>query len=228
MKLMYNMFIYLILICIVVYLYVMLSFRYRPTSLTGIKYKVTSTNKITDFDDKNYIYIVNHEDPVYSDIVIMSNEVNYVSTKFNFVSGGSAGGIVGDPTIKPSFYKRYSPYLTKYNIIWTSDGNTIKKCKERYNKKENVLFFLKKEHKGKGIHYLIKDTKSEIILVHKVNHSESFKDINSKNKLFKMLSEMRKMNYDIQYEKISIDTDNLTPEQTLDHIKSKLYKEYKI
>ena len=99
------------------------------------------------------------------------------------------------------------------------------------NKKENILFFLKKEHKGKGIHYLIKDTKSEVILVHKINNSEPFEDITTKNKVFKAfkeLAKMRKMNYDIQYEKISIDIDNFTPEQTLDYIKSKLYKEYTI
>lgn len=214
----------LITIFTITCLYLILSFRFRPTGLTGIEYNVTSKDQITDFDDKNYIFIVNHDNPVTSDIVIMSNEVNKMNNRFNFVASGSAGGNTGDTKTKPKLFRRYTPYLTKYNIIWTSDGNTIERCKTRINKKENVLFFLKKEHKGKGIHHLIKDTKSDIILVNKVNHSDSIEDLKEVTQPLKYVLEMGRMKFDIQYEKVSINTDNYTPEQTLDYIKGKLFK----
>jgi len=198
----------ILLVLIILYLTVIYIWYLYPSGFWGIKYKNTGDIKINDLKDNPYLFIIDHSEPAFTDIMIMSEEIHNHSDsdKFNLISTKCKG-------FNANMY-----YYTKYNIIQT-EGDTVKKSIEKINKKENVVFFFKKHFKGKGIYHVLKQNNIPIVLVKK----KLVKNPNNKE-LKNEILKYNGMEYEINYELIKdYDIENKNGEEFMDWVKEKLF-----
>ena len=209
MKLITKIIIFLLISFLIFYIYCVVLWYLNPSRLLGIKYNVKGKYNINDFNNRNYFFIVNHDNPCHTDIVIMSNEINKAKEgdkKYVFFSG------------KCDKICDYVYYKNKYEILQHTN-NSIEKCKNiLLEDKKNLVFFLRPDAKGNGIYHILKQTKKPLVLVHKTLTKNPNNPNLSSNKLL-----FRGMEYDIEYELINDYPIEKPAEDFMEWIKIKLY-----
>lgn len=200
-------FLFLVILCLI-YLIAIITWYNYPSSIWGLKYKNTGDLKLKDLNKGPYLFVVDHEDPPHTDIMIMSQEIHNHSNKnqkFNLISKKSN-----------NIYSNLI-YFTKYNIIETK-GETVKKSLEKIKNNENIVLFFRKEFKGSGIYHILKDTNISIVLVRK-NLIKNTSNKKLENNVFKY----KGMEYEIEYELIENYPIEKEPEDFMKWVKNNLY-----
>ena len=159
-----------------------------PDEFFDVKYKLKGNNNITQFD--NTLFVFDHDEykdyKPLKDPMIMTKEIWKSDKKFNVITN-----------FKPF---KYLPIYKGYKCIFRGD-NAVKKMTDSIKQRENGLIFLIKDHKHKGIYYILKETKVNLVLIKK----------NIKNNIVEI--EYVKYNYNL----------DLTPELFMEDIKKNLY-----
>ena len=149
---------------IIIYLVGILSWYYFPTYLTNTEYKNVGKLKMNDINGEKILFVADHEHSNMSQISIMSNEIWKNKTKFVFLMRKHL-----------LWAKKIKFYLSKNDRLVQTTKTVEKSIKLLENNNKNLVIFLKNkhlEHQGKGIYYILKNTKSRLILVKKRKISE--------------------------------------------------------
>lgn len=202
---------------LLVWIFFTLWWYYVPHRMLNVRYDVKNREVI---DQKvPTIFICNHVTST-ADIMIMCNEVKYFDKQTNIVAWKTRDSLLDNVC---QFFKDF-PMFTRYNRIDIKKGeknDTTKLLTSVLKEKdENVLVFIHQDSQKKGIYYLAKETKCDIVLVRVYNKSfiqsgsipddkESFKYIINGDFL-------------VEYQKLEYDTSK-EPEVFMKDIKEKLY-----
>lgn len=205
---MYNIVLKIILIIFLIIYPVVLYLWYKnPANFFGIKYKVSGNLTMDNFKDRNYFFIVDHNVLPVTDIMIMSQEIHKKAKDKNFVLFSR----------KCDLNNRIFYYKTDYEIL-EHKKDSVKKCIYRLKENKNLVFFLRKDHKGKGIYHILKNINVPIVLVHKKIVKNPYNKSLS-DKLYKYWG----MEYEIEYkliEKYDLDKDS---EEFMSWVKGELF-----
>lgn len=150
---------FLIVICNI-YVTIMSLWYFFPTGIMNLKYTIKGENIRDLKGNKGNLYIVDHRENPFVDILIMSNECRKIKNKNKnyLVSAGS----------QRSKIINYLPKITPYEVLNITDGDTVKKCIDLINNNNNVIIFISNEvSKKTGIYYILKETKTKAIMVKK-------------------------------------------------------------
>ena len=142
----------------IIYINIILLWYFFPTGIFNLKYKIEG-EEIRDYKGaKGNIYIVDHRENPFVDILIMSNESRKMKNMNYLISAGSQRAKIIN----------YLPKITPYKVINIQNGKTVKKCVELINDNNNVIFFISKEvSKKTGIYHILKQTNAKAIIVKK-------------------------------------------------------------
>ena len=142
----------------IIYINIILLWYFFPTGIFNLKYKIEG-EEIRDYEGvKGNLYIVDHRENPFIDILIMSNESRKMKNMNYLISAGSERAKIIN----------YLPKITPYKIINIQNGKTVKKCIDLINDNKNIIFFISKEvSKKTGIYYILKQTKAKAIIVKK-------------------------------------------------------------
>lgn len=180
---------------------------YNPSILLNTKIRTISELKIEDIKEPS-IYICSHEKNNYTfDQVVMLTEILKNKIKFNI--GSEAG-----KNRNTDFFKSL-PLFKKYDLLHITGkkDNIVTRSKQIIKeKKENVLFFLKKYSTSKGIFYILKDLNIPIVFVKIKQDDGIYKNEISFNRKFKL-----------EYEKLEDYEIGEDPEEFMKFIKQKIY-----
>lgn len=197
---------YLLIVVVIVSFVLSTVWCYNPSLLLNTKYEIVSNLKIENIEEPS-LFICSHLVTTLTyDQIIMLTEILKNDRKFNVVSGISGN-------LLQEFIKSL-PRFTKYSLLRTNSKNIVKKSIDLIkNKKENVLFFITEDAKGKGVYHILKELKIPIVFV-RIRQTDN---INSNfirfNRKFK-----------IEYEKIEDYELQKQPEEFMEFIKNKLYQ----
>lgn len=129
-----------------------------PTGIVNLKYTVDGKEIRDVTTDKGKLFIVDHRENPFVDILIMSNECRKMKNINYLVSAGSERAKIIN----------YLPKITPYNVINITKGNTVQKCIDLINDNKNVIIFISDEvSKRTGIYHILKQTNTKAILVKK-------------------------------------------------------------
>lgn len=148
----------MLLTFLVIYINVILLWYFFPTGIFNLKYEIEG-EEIRDYKGiKGNLYIVDHRENPFVDILIMSNESRKMKKMNYLISAGSQRAKIIN----------YLPKITPYKVINIQNGKTVKKCVELINDDNNVIFFISKEvSKKTGIYHILKQTNAKAIIVKK-------------------------------------------------------------
>jgi len=206
-------FIYVFVILIILRIFFSLWWYYMPHRMLNVTY-----DNIGDIDisklDKNYLIISSHDLPT-PEIMIMCNEARKSSKYCNIVAFKSWKGI---NNVFYQFFKDL-PLITPYNRLDLQKGiknNMTEKIVERYNEGENIIMFLYKDSKSKGIYHLLKEHKLPVIIAYIRPEKEIKKDL---------IQNLVNQNFQIKYKLLDrYPTYKDTPESYIEEIKKILYQ----
>jgi len=204
-------FITILLSIVFLYIYFYILWIYHPDKLVNLKYNVISEIKFKDIDKKGNVFIVQHDDNAVPDVVFMFNQLKNSKNKYSFIS---------DSGMNAFFESNISP--VKHNILSLKKGNIVKKSIELLNKGENLIIFFRKHFKGTGLFNILKETKSDIIIVKKYKLEETKIQNILNNKYIDLI--FSKKNYNFEY-KILGKNYNLdqTSDEFIKSIKNEIY-----
>lgn len=206
-------FIYLILILIFLRIFFSIWWYYAPHRFLNVTYDNTSDIDISKLD-KNYLILSSHDLPT-PEIMIMCNESRKSSKQCNIVAFKAWDGITDTFN---QFFKDL-PLVTPYNRLDIQKGiknNMTEKIAKKHKEGENVIMFLTKDSKSKGIYYLLKEHKLPVLIAY-VRPENKIKDC-SIHYLFNQ-------KFDLKYKLLDrYPTDKDTPESYMEEIKTILYQ----
>lgn len=129
-----------------------------PTGIVNLKYTVQG-KEIRDVQpNKGKLFIVDHRENPFVDILIMSNECRKMQGINYLVSAGSERAKIIN----------YLPKITPFNVLNIPQKNTVQKCIDIINDNKNVIIFISKEvSKRTGIYHILKQTNTNAIIVKK-------------------------------------------------------------
>ena len=129
-----------------------------PTGIVNLKYTVQG-KEIRDVQtNKGKLFIVDHRENPFVDILIMSNECRKMQDINYLVSAGSERAKIIN----------YLPKITPFNVINIPERNTVQKCVDLINQNKNVIIFISNEvSKRTGIYHILKQTNANAIIVKK-------------------------------------------------------------
>lgn len=156
--------IFFVMICNI-YIILILLWYFFPTGIVNLKYTVDG-EKIRDaHENKGKLFIVDHRENPFVDILIMSNECRKIKNKNYLVSAGSERARIIN----------YLPKVTPYKVINIKNANTVQKCIDLINDNNNVIIFISNEvSKRTGIYHILNNTNAKAIIVKKKIENKSF------------------------------------------------------
>jgi hypothetical protein len=159
------MLIYFLVTACNIYLIFIILWYFFPTGIVNLKYTVHG-KEIRDAPvTKGKLFIVDHRENPFVDILIMSNECRKMKYKNYLVSAGSERAKIIN----------YLPKITPFCVINITKGNTVQKCIDLINDNKNVIIFISNEvSKRTGIYHILKETDAKAILVKKKIENKHF------------------------------------------------------
>ena len=129
-----------------------------PTGIVNLKYTVQGKEIRDEQTTKGKLFIVDHRENPFVDILIMSNECRKMQVINYLVSAGS----------QRAKLINYLPKITPFNVINIPQKNTVQKCIDLINQNKNVIIFISKEvSKRTGIYHILKQTNANAVIVKK-------------------------------------------------------------
>ena len=129
-----------------------------PTGIFNLKYTVYGKKIRDEQTNKGKLFIVDHRENPFVDILIMSNECRKMQDINYLVSAGSQRAKIIN----------YLPKITPFNVINIPQKNTVQKCIDLINQNKNVIIFISNEvSKRTGIYHILKQTNANAIIVKK-------------------------------------------------------------
>lgn len=155
---------FLVTICNIYITFIILWY-FFPTGIVNLKYTIQG-KEIRDAPDmKGKLFIVDHRENPFVDILIMSNESRKMKYKNYLVSAGSERARIIN----------YLPKITPFCVINITKGNTVQKCIDLIHDNKNVIIFISNEvSKRTGIYHILKETEARAILVKKKIENKQF------------------------------------------------------
>lgn len=148
---------FIILICNI-YITLILLWYFFPTGIVNLKYTVHGKEIRDEQNNKGKLFIVDHRENPFVDILIMSNECRKMEEINYLVSAGSQRAKIIN----------YLPKITPFNVINIPQKNTVQKCIDLINQNKNVIIFISNEvSKRTGIYHILKQTNAKAIIVKK-------------------------------------------------------------
>jgi len=206
-----NKFLSVFLVLAVIFLLIIPSiWCYNPSSLVNLKYKTNIP--IETFKDPTIF--ISSIDPDYHDLeqIVLCTEATKTYKKLNIVSKKS----------KSFFYRNAKtlPLFPTYNLMYTGDKIVDKSIEKITRSKENLLIFLDKNWKNKGIYHILKDRKIPIVFVklkikEKMNREEEG--------IFYHIKKYLNQTYKVEYNLVEDYSTDMEPEKFMSWIKSNLY-----
>lgn len=148
---------FIILICNIYITFIFLWY-FFPTGIVNLKYTVQGKEIRDEQTNKGKLFIVDHRENPFVDILIMSNECRKRQDINYLVSAGSQRAKIIN----------YLPKITPFNVINIPQKNTVQKCIDLINQNKNVIIFISKEvSKRTGIYHILKQTNANAVIVKK-------------------------------------------------------------
>ena len=149
--------IFFVTICNIYIIFIFLWY-FFPTGIVNLKYTVQG-EEIRDVQtNKGKLFIVDHRENPFVDILIMSNECRKIKNKNYLVSAGSQRAKIIN----------YLPKITPFNVVNIPQKNTVQKCIDLINDNNNVIIFISNEvSKRTGIYHILNNTNAKAIIVKK-------------------------------------------------------------
>jgi len=148
-----------------IYITFIILWYFFPTGIVNLKYSVDGKEIRDAPHTKGKLYIVDHRENPFVDILIMSNECRKMKYKNYLVSAGSERARIIN----------YLPKITPFSVINIAKGNTVQKCIDLINDNKNVIIFISNEvSKRTGIYHILKETNAKAILVKKKIENKRF------------------------------------------------------
>lgn len=150
--------IYLFVAICNIYITFILLWYFFPTGIINLKYTVQGKEIRDEQTNKGKLFIVDHRENPFVDILIMSNECRKMQRINYLVSAGSERAKIIN----------YIPKITPFNVLNIPQKNTVQKCVDLINQNKNVIIFISKEvSKKTGIYHILKQTNANAIIVKK-------------------------------------------------------------
>jgi hypothetical protein len=141
-----------------IYTIAIVGWYFFPTGIVNLKYSVVGEEIRDATTDKGQLFIVDHRENPFIDILIMSNECRKLTDVNYLVSAGSERAKIIN----------YLPKITPFYVINITKGNTVQKCIDLINDNKNVIIFISTEvSKRTGIYHILKETKTNAVIVKK-------------------------------------------------------------
>lgn len=167
-----------------IYIAIILLWYFFPTGIVNLKYIVDGQEIRDSPDMKGKLFIVDHRENPFVDILIMSNECRKMKNVNYLVSAGSERAKIIN----------YLPKIIPYKVINITKGNTVQKCIDLINNNKNIIIFISKEvSKRTGIYYILKYTNTKAIIVKKKIEHKKF--INWEDRILDIISKRQKIKY---------------------------------
>ena len=148
---------FIILICNIYITFIFLWY-FFPAGIVNLKYTVQGKEIRDEQTTKGKLFIVDHRENPFVDILIMSNECRKMQVINYLVSAGSQRAKIIN----------YLPKITPFNVINIPQKNTVQKCIDLINQNKNVIIFISKEvSKRTGIYHILKQTNANAVIVKK-------------------------------------------------------------
>ena len=206
------MLIKIIKIILIIYLFLLvfctIIWNHRPTLFVNADYKITTPEDITSLDE-NALYVSQHVSRMLEiEQMILCEDIKKSKIKFNIVSAITK-------TKWHQFFKTL-PIFTVYDLIhikWEGNSGSGKKIEDKLLKeRENVLIFLSKTKKSKGIYHILKKTKKPLVLI-------NMHETKNRDKFFNKT-------FGLEYRIIKDYPIEKSPEDFMEWLKSNLYNHY--
>ena len=150
--------IYLFVTIFNIYITFIFLWYFFPTGIFNLKYTVQGKEIRDEQTNKGKLFIVDHRENPFVDILIMSNECRKMQVINYLVSAGSQRAKIIN----------YLPKITPFNVINIPQKNTVQKCIDLINQNKNVIIFISNEvSKRTGIYHILKQTNANAIIVKK-------------------------------------------------------------
>lgn len=150
--------IYLFVAICNIYITLILLWYFFPTGIVNLKYTVQGKEIRDEQTNKGKLFIVDHRENPFVDILIMSNECRKMQGINYLVSAGSQRAKIIN----------YLPKITPFNVLNIPQKNTVQKCIDLINQNKNVIIFISNEvSKRTGIYHILKQTNANAIIVKK-------------------------------------------------------------
>ena len=145
------------IILINIYIILILLWYFFPTGIVNLKYNIVDGVELRDNPSNiGKLFIVDHRENPFVDILIMSNECKKMENINYLVSAGSERARIIN----------YLPKITPYEVINITKGNTVQKCIDLINDNKNIIIFISDEvSKRTGIYHILKQTNANAIIV---------------------------------------------------------------
>jgi hypothetical protein len=199
-----------------------------PHTMLGVEYE--SNNEIKDFED-NYLIIASH---YYNtvDAMIMCNESRKSQKTINIVAEFS---LENSRDIYNQFWKSfpiYTPYK-RINLYKGQKNNIVEKSIERLENDENVLMFLNKKNKSKGIYHILKNFVKNKKVISEDNNKrlpilfvkiyKEGQDLKEERKDNDHINSFKGKKFNLEYEEVKDYPIDKSPEEFMEWVKGKLY-----
>ena len=176
--------IYLFVTICNIYITFILLWYFFPTRIVNLKYTVHGKEIRDEQTNKGKLFIVDHRENPFVDILIMSNECRKMQGINYLVSAGSQRAKIIN----------YLPKITPFKVINITNGNTVQKCIDIINDKKNVIIFITNEDSEKtGIYHILKQTNANAIIVKK--KIENIKFIGWEDRLLDIIGKRQEIKY---------------------------------
>lgn len=191
-----------------------------PHTLLGVSYN--SNIEIKNLKD-NYLIISSHY--FYTvDAMIMCNESRKSQKTINIVAEFS---LENTKDIYNQFWKSfpiYTPYK-RINLRKGQKNNVVEKSIKLLEEKENVLIFLIRKNKSKGIYHILKylSEKKEKIPILFVKIYKQGENIPLENRDNDSVKNFANKNFILEYEEVKDYPIDKEPEEFMDWVKEKIY-----
>lgn len=206
-------FIYIIVILIILRIFFSIWWYYAPHRFLNVTYDNTGDIDISKLD-KNYLILSSHDLPT-PEIMIMCNETRKSSKYCNIVAMKTTEDM---SSMVDQFFKDF-PLITPYNRLDIQKGvknNMTEKIVEKYKNKENIIMFLHRKSKSRGIYYLLKEHKLPVLIAY-VRPENEVKNCN--------VTSLINQKFNLKYKLLDrYPTDKDTPESYMEEIKTILYQ----
>tara|TARA_Y100000590_G_scaffold328030_1_gene372414 strand:- start:1054 stop:1656 length:603 start_codon:yes stop_codon:yes gene_type:complete len=168
-----------------IYIILILLWYFFPTGIVNLKYSVVDGVEIRDNpSNRGKLFIVDHRENPFVDILIMSNECRKMENINYLVSAGSERANIIN----------YLPKITPYKVINITKGNTVQKCIDLINDNKNIIIFISNEvSKRTGIYYILKETNANAIIVKK--KIENIKFIGWEDRILDVVGKRQEIKY---------------------------------
>ena len=189
-----------------------------PHTLLGVDYE--SSLEINDLKD-NYLIISSH---YYNtvDAMIMCNESRKSQKTVNIITEFSLNN---RRDIFNQFWKSfpiYTPYK-RINLYKGQKNNIVEKSIKCLEDGENVLMFLNKKNKSKGIYHVLNEVKDKKIPILFVKIYKEGQDLKEERRDNDFISSFKGKNFNVEYEEVKDYPIDMEPEKFMEWVKDKLY-----